>query len=787
MTPPSRSIGPLLVGLLVGGLLGAGASWLAGGGDPTLTVAAQDRAVRAGLGDGSPRDDDRPAPASADSPLDVHRSDGALSGEKAPGEVLDRVASVARQAPLPASRRGDRAIRGHVADARGKPLAGVLVRATRVGDESARAPRRNEVGRAAPPPPSLEEAVRKAVEEYYERGADFRETTTDADGNYAFTELLAGRFTVAAWLEGFRLYDPNGAHEVRPDAKIDFIAKPVIAVPVEVTLPDGKSAAAALVAASSKGGNGGGESTGWTPQAATIALAPGTWEVSATLGDPQQGPPWPEYLASSKELVTIADGAAPPTVKLALKGEPGVRGRVLKPDGTQVQYAHVRLVSQPSGEPDLKRIAEDPDAKSAWAENGDFLFREVEPGRYVVATSSNFRNQKLVAKAVVEVKEGMVVQDLVLPELDPATCVVAKVTGPDGALLSEANFQWRVERDKAATGNQWQSDTAAERKEPGLWWLPLDSAANGDFDPLKSWPPQSRLFLITWTEGYGSTSIEIYQATRSVEVRFGPPATLLVTVPGYVQGEYVGRVRFQLDRAGEGAARFGWGGGGEPDKKEGVARIGPVEAGRYKLVMWVSDKGQERWQQSDVASQEVSLAAGENHVSMSIPTLYPLTVRMPAGSEGRLQLQSIGRTQVRGRQAGISKEGTATFGDLAPGDWRITWTGGTTPGVMNVSVPAGGVVDFAPMNVTALRVTVADASGRLVAAGLQDGDLVVAIEGKEITSYLDWQLLQTASRLKKEVVFTILRGTTRSDVTLEARIVNDTVRLGGTFEPATRG
>jgi len=779
----SRSVGPLIAGALLGAALGAAAAWLAlGGGEPPeLEAAAKE-----------PRGAGRPAAGGADgatsvepvmvaAPVEVERAVGARGDSAAPTDLIDRVTALARRAPAADARRGDRVLRGRATDARGRPLAGVVIRATRHGDEQPGKPEPSRTGQAAPPAPSLEEAVRSAVESYYEHASDFREATTDADGRYLIAELRPGRYGVEAWREGFRLHDPDGrAGDVRPDVTVDFLAKSVVPVKVDVRLPGGSQAPAAYVWSTERG-KGNSESGGWSPAEPTIALPPGEHELRASLGDPNSGPPWPEFLTAEAAKLTVAEGVAPAAVTLTLKGEPGVRGRVRLADGTAPPHAQVRLLAQPSGAPDLKRLAEDPEAKSWWTENGEYLFRELAPGRYVVGMSRDWRN-RILAHAVVEVGAGMVTQDLVVPDLDPSTCVVVRATGPDDELLSEVNFQWRVEREK----NQWQGDTLPQRKGPGVWWLPLEAVGSNDFDSLKPWPPQTRLFLVAWSGGFGSMGVEVFQGTRSVDLRFAPPATLHVTVPGYVGGPYVGRVNFSLERAGEGIHKLGWGGGGAPGGSDGVAKIGPLQAGRHRLVMTISEKGQQRWNQSEAASMELSLVPGDNHVAMSIPALHSLVVRMPAGSEGRLTLQMIGRTSQRARSAEVPKDGVATFTELPPGEWRLTCMGGASPGVMHVSVPSGGPVDYEPMVVNALRAVVQDGAGQLAAAGFQDGDLVVAVEGKEIASFLDLQLLSTAARMAKSLTLTVQRGAERIPLTVESRWVNDTARLGGSFEPATR-
>src|SRR5688572_20936541 len=267
----------LLLGLLLGAVAGAAVgSFLFGDSQEPLAIvggsaSAQERDRRRDRD----RDGDSPSsPAaaiveSAESPR-AERTDGAIRDSRAPAEVVESVAALTRRVRPPDSKRGDKTIRGKAMDTRGRPLAGVLVRATKVADDQPGTPHRSELGRAAPPPPSLETAVTEAVEKFYEHRSDWREAMTGADGTYAFTELQPGRFSVQAWREGVR-FTVKGEHEhggrghVRPDATVDFIGKVVVAQTVEVLLPDGKSAPTALVSANVRQ-RGENSTSGWTAE-----------------------------------------------------------------------------------------------------------------------------------------------------------------------------------------------------------------------------------------------------------------------------------------------------------------------------------------------------------------------------------------------------------------------------------------------------------------------------------------------------------------------------------------
>jgi S1-C subfamily serine protease len=62
---------------------------------------------------------------------------------------------------------------------------------------------------------------------------------------------------------------------------------------------------------------------------------------------------------------------------------------------------------------------------------------------------------------------------------------------------------------------------------------------------------------------------------------------------------------------------------------------------------------------------------------------------------------------------------------------------------------------------TAVEVTGCETAGPAFAAGVDDGDLLVALAGREVTSVEDLQRLMTELPVNEPVIATLLRGAVR--------------------------
>ncbi|MSP15067.1 MAG: PDZ domain-containing protein [Myxococcales bacterium] len=789
----SRPLIAMAAGLVVGAVAGAGAMAFLGGGGKSL-LAAQAKTQAADRDGESATPSTAPALALVDPSLAPERVERAAGATAIPGELSEGVGELMRRAPGKPVAAGDRALKGRVVDVRGNPLAGVVIRAVRHGDPVPLLPEVSAVGRGAPPPPSLEESVRTAIAAWYETGGEFREVMTGGDGRYELAELRDGQYTASAWKSGWVFDSEHGRGQVsvRPDAKLDWNGKAVRSQQVVVELPDGSGAPCANVEYRKQGHDDSAGTQGWLANQPTIVLEPGSWELRATLGHPQSGPAWPDYLVSPWVKVAESSGGESAAVTVRMVGKAGVRGRVTLSTGKSAPQALVKVKKLESGEsadPESMRDRDDDGGtiQSDWIGNGEYTFVDLKPGRYLL-TAQRHWNAPILIHAQVEVDDKMVQHDLVMPELDRATCLEVTVRAPDGTLVPEINFQWRFD---GGDNNYNHGDCTSDRRDVGVWWLPLEAAKQGEFDPLGAWPSGSHLYLIADHADYGSTAAEVFAATRSLEVKFGPPATLRVTVLGMTGANFAGTINLGLNRVGNGIDSAGHGAGGQPNKEEGVARLGPVEAGRWKLTMWMSSNKSQRWNQFEAASAEVTLTPGENEATLSIPTLYSMVLRLPEGVEGQINLEQTAKTQNRRWLHGqIEKDGAqnkAVFEDIPAGEYRATLQNGPKPGVMTIHVPGnGGVVDWAPQPINAVLVTFNENSAAVAELGFADGDIITAIDGKEVASSVDLQVMWTLARAQREIELTIQRGGEAVTLKVDGKKLMAQGRSGAMYEPTTR-
>jgi hypothetical protein len=792
----SRSVAPVAFGLVMGAAVGGAATFFVFGG------AASDSGVRV---EAKSERAPGPGPQAADASASVEPSEPAapefeatrttapIDRSSAPGDVVERVTAAARSAPLPAVRRGTRSIRGRVVDREGAPLAGAILRATRQV-EPERAPTRSRTGESAPPAESLDDAVRGAVQSWYEKNGDRRETTSDGQGAYELPELREGRWTVQAWSDGWTL-EALGDTTVMPDATLDFSAAPVVRVEVAVLLPDGSPAPGAAIQVKRRSDRNPRRTEAWSRATPLVALTSGEWELKATLGDPDQGPSWPEYLASKPLLVSLASGVEPPACTLRLEGAPGIRGEIRDLGRTPRRQLVVKYQALAAGAtPDLKAMARAQDNTQVWVNNGRYAFKDLAPGRYLVGASRGW-NERIAAHAVVEVGQGMVVQDLEIPALDPRWCVVVRAKDPAGRPLDDVTFTVQAVRGGQGLGG---GNAATERQLDGSYWVPLDrfdnqywdgNAQADELDLTKSWPSDLKVTLWCWSARYGSKSAEIASSTRTLELLFGEPAMLVAAVAGYAESGYAGRLSLSIERIDPGGSNNYWGGGDDKVGSDGTQKLGPVEPGAWRLSLWVQQRGGNQWERTLGSTIDVTLAPGENRASIALPALHTLIVEVPGAPRTSVQLNPSGNAP-RGRsfnngQRQTDASGRVTFEDVPAGEYVVTLRGGSG-GTMKVTVPAGGPVRFESTPENALVVYVNKNDGRLAGAGFKNRDMIVAVDGKEYATAAELQSALSARLSSSSIALSLVRDGKPFDLTIDGAVFTNPFEMGGSVQIARR-
>jgi PDZ domain-containing protein len=791
----ARLLAAIAIGLIVGSL---GGFWVAKVGLPDRPMELPSRTSRA-VAETRPEDGSAPygSPASATGPIEASRVAIEAGEESAPpASVLARTSEATRDAPRAVKVAGAKVIRGRIVDVDGRPVAGVTVRTGREDDGRGDASS-GGFGKAAPPE-SLDAAVHRAVARFYSRQADLREVATDRDGNYQFDGLRDGLWWVAAWSQGFdvnargRGEDDEGDAQVRPDATLDFVATPVIEVPIAVVMPDGSPAPRAAIAMTGKGRRESTRSVVWSAAHRTVGLLPGRWQLQATLGDPIEGPSHPEYLDSESQAVEIAAGGETPLVTLRLKSSPGIRGEVrfsgVVPSSDQVSVKLMRITAGAS--PDLLALARRNEAENRSQRGLRYFFKDLAPGRYLLGVSRRWRGS-IVDHAIVDVEQGVAERDLELPPIDPANCLILTATDAEGRTVEDLSFNRRVDHDNSSTSG----GIDGERLPDGSFRFSLDDlydVYDAGIDPGRStttgeWPEGTSVTLTVNSKRCGQKRLDLKPAQRRADVVFGAPARLLVTVAGVQGSGFEGRLDVALvEHRDEHEFGSRWNpANGEELSADRTATFGPLDPGDYDVQLRLAHAGGENAWKYVVASAPISLVAGENRTTVAMPALYSLTIEVPADVDDRTVQCYRKESENDGTsmgQASVDATRHASFENLPEGTYEVSCGGES----MSVRVPVSGPVRLQSKPLDALRVYIQDEEGRLARSGLKDGDLIHRVDGTDFKTSADFEKAIGARLSNKSIVFTITRGGRDVELTVECSAFTNPFELGGVLEPASR-
>jgi hypothetical protein len=330
-----------------------------------------------------------------------------------PAATAETLGEILAALPKPRIPTGSGSITGRILTTEGAPVSGVLVRATWTSS--------GRGGRRAGGPPrdrSLEERVRLLHRSHHLDRATRREARTAADGTYRIEGLVDGAYNVRAYSAGYQIWTRGRAFGVSPGAEVDFQARAIAGVTLEVLDPDGNLAREATITFTQETGFGGTTSSSerWSSANRTVYAQPGTWSVQAKSGDHGE-------MVSEPETVTLEAGGEPPTATLRLRGRPGIRGSIRFEDGIDDGQYFVTTVRVPRGVeagPGLLLTAARSAGHSIWPEGGRFAITDLEPGLYVLGATRG--GGEVATWCEVEVTEGLVERDLVIPpRIRPST------------------------------------------------------------------------------------------------------------------------------------------------------------------------------------------------------------------------------------------------------------------------------------------------------------------------------------------------------------------------------
>ena len=624
-------------------LLGAGFGLgvIVAGAGPTEKVvkhiASGDRsagAVAAPAPEASSSPSPSPAPASASAP-----APGAAAAARA---LLDAL-------PPPAFPEGTGVVTGRVVREDGTPLPGVLASLS-----PERPPGIVPARTMWDPEPNLEATVvESALQSRWYREA--RKTAlSDPDGRFRFDGVADVGHGLQLRLRGWRIQpkDWKLARRVRPGADIEFTAFPQVEWTVEVVRADGSVPEEAQIQFVAGNQNMG---MGWSP-GAVIQVKPGTWQVSATVGERQE-------LKSEAETVVLEQGKEPPALRFVVRGSPGIRGKVILEGYTSTRGVEVAVARiPPDGKADPVLLSGATALReTAWTNrDGEFLFGELAPGRYLLGASMGRRSSPVVAEEV-EVAGDLVTRDLRITRLDAADFAVVLVQGPGGAPVEVTGITtgYRSGTSSSSGGGSWlrrddgaylieHQDTSgigggggAAAPEDAVWWVEVQTAAHGTRREEYRRGPHTRLM-----------------------VAFEEPAFLDVTVTGFKGSPLEGVLQANLVHASDSNRYAGNRGRGPKLDAEGRMTLPGLPRGEYVLVLTPAGH---RWGMAALARIPVTVRAGRNPLAVPVPVLYRVAV---SGVDGSARLSKKGEPYWT-MSATADAEGRVAFDGLPEGAYQV--------------------------------------------------------------------------------------------------------------------
>jgi len=671
---------------------------------------------------------------------------------------------------VPRPKRGDGTITGTVLTDDGEPLGGAVIRATIYRKSSSK--NRHRRGSGPPEDKELEDYVKDMVKRY-RAGIESRcEAMTNARGEYTIhgiSEDGEDKYYLSAYCRGYELQQNPRVREIRAGSTVNFKAKSIHTLVCNVYLPDGTMPEKASIRVYR--GSNSSRSYTWYKETPELQLDPGDFQVQATGGEDN-------IFRSDKVSVSVVKGETPASLELRMNDEPGIRGKVEFPPGEQNLSVYVKYLKIDEGadsSPD--RLLREGNSKHVYGYNAKFVFRDLPPGTYLVGVILN--NALVLEHKTVVVQKVMESVDFTLPAPDASQFVLVTVLTPAGKPASDVRFSagYRAENHSSSGG------TRSQQMPDGAWRV--------FHYPIKKEDekPGGIHWLTARSQKYGSRKEE-YNAgnTRTLKIQFEEPAHLTVTVAGYRGSGMEGKLTLSVKPAAKDGNRRGptsyYGRQRTGLDSEGTQKFGPLSPGEYDIHVSVKT---DRYRSSTAQIVTTVLKAGDNSETVTLPKLHSLTVIVDAGQEGtsfRLNSRnSSGYYYNSSTQK--AKDGRVVFKNLVAGDYTLqAW--GKTSGQMQVSIPSQQTIRFEAMVFNAYRVRVNDANGTFVKAGLQEGDLLIGIDGEEFTNERTMGAMMTLARERKNVSLMILRGSRRMTVAVDFTNAYNRAVAGIWWERASR-
>ncbi|MEM8883373.1 MAG: hypothetical protein AAGD14_04860, partial [Planctomycetota bacterium] len=485
--------------------------------------------------------------------------------------------------------QGTGKLNGSVRDPEGNAVAGVIITAvpdTRPFELTARS---RESRLRSHEDRQLGDVAQSAIENELWRRFSRRTATTDANGRYEMSGLTDTRHRLTAFHPKYDVQPLNQRGRVQPDAVVDFGAKPIAEIRVQVKQPDGTLAEHAWLRW--EGAHGRGQEA-WLREQGTVRLPLGSCKVKAELWLPE-----PMESEEVEREILASEGQEP--IVLELKARRVLTARLAMPEGYSVpQRVQYRMRKVEGGEVEPESLLADQSNRHARVPTpGRAHWFDLEPGRYLVAAFTDQR--RLLGSAVAEVKEGPSEVELSVEEPDAGSFVMVKLLGPDGGPVP-GNVSFRVVNTVQNRSRTTRVD-AMQRDEAWLVFL----------DRVPGRKDGGRAQMRVGTRDYGGAVEEFnLRGGGTISFKFDKPGRIQFEIDGYngsgVEGSLYVALRGKLGADSWNLVA--------PD---GTARSSGVQPGNYDLYLYVRSKGR-NW---PIYKKPMVLRPGEDDLRLAVPTL----------------------------------------------------------------------------------------------------------------------------------------------------------------------
>lgn len=564
-------------------------------------------------------------------------------------EVIDVQPPIVNLVPPPPRQSSGGVISGRVLDESGRPLEGVLVRASPAAESQ-----ESDLGR---PFPTIDDQLRDWDSRIV---AARREGISDSEGQFRIEALEEQGYFVEARIEGWivQVVEIN-EYDVMPGSYLEFRARRVEAGTVDVGFPEGTTPKFAQLDVSSLDSDWLEESWLWCSDDPKVRLPPGEYAVTAriNLGLAQLQGLHGEWRSQAEKWTVKPAGTKP--LLLSLEPCNGVRVRLIPIDGLAMSDLSVGVLRLRPGEEFGDVILDEVNATFySIASNRTFEFTPLEAGRYAVCV--RFGWNEVLAHRIVEVENSVESIELEVPP-PSGPSLLLRVEGPGSTPIDDITYV--LVKDETS-----ESQAELTRVAPGEFrcWLPSQRGAR---DVSATNPT----FIEVRTEKFGARRVPLFMGQSELKIEFAEPASLdLRVLPANQQVQFLS---VEIESTN-----------GVSSSRETTSReisLGPFQPGPYELIIRISNG----WNRGEVIHREnFVLPSGRHPHTVFLEPRYTLRVRFDESSWAYLQ-DEMGSRNVRVR------DGVAHFAELPPGAYTIRDDNGRT---MTVTIVGDLEVGFEP-------------------------------------------------------------------------------------------